>query len=284
MIKNRIKLLVVATCLVSGIYMLPKYNVNTNAEKQESSLAQETTHSSSDGHDHSHDEKSEKMHSVHMDETLASEAESLIKRFKNSENSEERINLANSLYQLYSKAGMLDSAAYYAESSIPKSSVSVEDFIKVGNAYYEAFGVTGSREKANELSLKAREFLSKAMELNPEDLEVKAKLAMTYVASTAPMKAVGLLREVLEKDPSHETALFNYGMMCIQSNQFSKGVEKFTKLVETNPSHLQGRYYLGVCLFESGKKQEAKGHFDLLKKLSNDAIVIKAAEDYLARI
>ena len=285
MIKNRIKLLIVAASLVGGIYMLPKYNIHTDTKKQESELTQETTHSSSDGHDHSHDEtESTELHAMHMNETLSSEARSLIKRYKNSENTKERFKLANYLYELYTEASVLDSAAFYAELSIPTSSVAVKDFVKVGDAYYKAFEVAGSREKANEFSIKARAFLSKALDKNPNDLDTKAKVAMTYVASNTPMSAVKLLREVLEKESSHEGALFNYGMMCIQSNQFEKGVEKFTKLVEVNPSHLQGRYYLGLCLFESGKKKAAKAQFELLTNLSNDPVVVNAAKEYLAKM
>ncbi|WP_369075571.1 tetratricopeptide repeat protein, partial [Penaeicola halotolerans] len=96
---------------------------------------------------------------------------------------------------------------------------------KAGNAYYEAFGFAMNETKLNELGVKTRFYLNKVFDAKPDRLDLKTKVAMTYMVSSNPMQGVGMHREVLAADTKNEQALFNMGLLAIQSTQYDRAVE-----------------------------------------------------------
>ncbi|HWA35256.1 MAG TPA: tetratricopeptide repeat protein, partial [Cyclobacteriaceae bacterium] len=127
------------------------------------------------------------------------------------------------------------------------------------------------------------EVYGEILDKQPDNLEVKTKMAMTWLSS-APMKGVGMLREVLAKDPRNELALFNMGMLSIQSTQYSKAVEWLEKLVSVNDKHLQGNLLLGVAYLNTGDKAKARQQFDKVKKMDTDPSVQATVDSYLEEL
>ncbi|BDD07750.1 hypothetical protein FUAX_01820 [Fulvitalea axinellae] len=219
-------------------------------------------------------------HDSMLTESQVEDAIRLTKAFESSRNSTEKLKFADSLYGLYLSVNRPDSAAKYAVLSVTPGS---EDLgkLKAGDAYYQAFSLATNDERKVAYAEKARGVFEAFLATHPDSLGVKARMAMTYAVSAAPMKAAVALKEVLAQDPNHREALYNLGVLSIQSAQFAKGVERFGKLVELDPTDLQARYYLGVCYFESGKKDEAKKEFEMVKRLSDDPVAHQAADEYL---
>ena len=158
--------------------------------------------------------------------------------------------------------------------------------IKAGDAYYEAFTYAVEADKSAALAESARDYYSKAMEMEGEGelLDIKAKVAMTYIASSTPMQGIAMLREILEEDPEHEGAIYNLGILSIQSGQYDKAVERFEKLVALYPENLQAQFYLGLSYFEAGKEDKAKAQFEKVKTLDKDPEVQAAVDGYLEEI
>jgi Flp pilus assembly protein TadD len=186
---------------------------------------------------------------------------------------------ADSLSNLYATAGKFDSAAWFAEEA-SKFFNTTESWIKAGDQYYQAYSFALDQARQNQLAEKAREFFEKVLAADPKNLDVKTKLAMTYVSSS-PMQGVTMLREVLAEDPKNEAALLNMGMLSIQSGQYQRAVERLEELVKINPNHTQGQLLLGIAFMNTGDKPKAKQQFEKVKQMDNDPAVQATVDSYL---
>ncbi|MBW8051466.1 MAG: tetratricopeptide repeat protein [Cytophagales bacterium] len=130
----------------------------------------------------------------------------------------------------------------------------------------------------------AAKYYENVLELNPDNLDIKAKLAMTYITTETPMKGVMLLREVISVNPNHQEALYNLGTLSIQSGQYKKAVDRFEKLTKINPENADAQFYLGVSYMELGEKQKAISAFHNVKQLKVDSIINTIVDNYLSEL
>jgi cytochrome c-type biogenesis protein CcmH/NrfG len=117
---------------------------------------------------------------------------------------------------------------------------------------------------------KALKAFKKALDKNPDHLDAKAGLALTYIEGKRQvMKGVGLLKEVVKADPNHRKALFYLGMLSIRSGQYKKARERFQKLVELQPKNPFNHLYLGNVEEQLNNKDAALKEYKKYKKLVN---------------
>lgn len=199
------------------------------------------------------------------------------------ENTENFVTFADSIALLYSQSGKFDSAAYYYSQAAEKESTSAR-LEKTGNAYFEAYSFALDEQKVKYLADKAREYLNQVLEKDPKRLDLKTKVAMTYVSSANPMQGITMLREILEEDPKNESAIFNMGILSMQSGQYKRAAERFEELVNYYPENIQGQFYLGVSYFESTQKNKAKKQFQQVQSMTTDPMVLSSVESYLERL
>lgn len=190
---------------------------------------------------------------------------------------------ADSLSDLYAKAGRFDSAGYYAEQSAAFFNT-VDSWIRAGNQYYQAylFAVEPARQSA--FAAKAQEYYEKVLVADPRNFEVKSKLAMTLMTPEDPMKGIAMLREVIEADPENEFALYNMGALSFQSGQYALAIQRLETLVRLYPGHLQGQLLLGVSYLNAGEKDKARTQLERLKEMSEDPAVKATADSYLKEL
>jgi len=204
----------------------------------------------------------------------------LKKEYAESAEKEKNAIFADSLANLYEAANQFDSAGWFAGKASEFFN-NTESWLKAADNYYQAYALALNQEKQREYAAKAQEFYNKVLQRDPENLEAKTKMAMTYVTSPNPMQGIMMLREVLVKDPKNELALFNMGMLSVQSGQYDRAVERLEELVEVNPRHTQGQLLLGVALMNSGNKDRAKVQFEKVKELDKDPAVQATVDSYL---
>lgn len=204
----------------------------------------------------------------------------LKKEYRGSTGKEKNAIFADSLSNLYRAANQFDSAAWFAEQAA-EFYKTPESWMKTADNYYQAYTLALTPESQRGLGGKAQEYYSKVVERDPENLEAKTKMAMTYLTSSNPMQGIMMLREVLLKDPKNELALFNMGMLSIQSGQYDRAIERLEELVEINPGHIQGQLLLGVALMNGGDKERARVQFEKVKQLDNDPAVQATVDSYL---
>ena len=186
---------------------------------------------------------------------------------------------ADSLANLYQSAGKFDSAGWFAEEA-SKFFNTVESWTKTGDQYYQAYTLALDQSKQSQFAKKAQESYQKVLASSPDNLEVKTKMAMTYISSS-PMQGINMLMEVLKVDPQNESALFNLGMLSIQSGQNEKAVERLETLVKINPNHTQAQLLLGIAWMNLGEETKARTQFEKVKQMDKDPAVQATVDSYL---
>jgi len=202
------------------------------------------------------------------------------KEYAASTGKEKNAIFADSLANLYKAANQFDSAAWFAEKASEFFNTT-ESWIQAADYYYQAYTLALNQERQRALGVKAQEFYGKVLQREPQNLEAKTKMAMTYLMSSNPMQGITMLREVLAEDPKNELAIFNMGMLSIQSGQFDRAVERLEELVEINPTHVQGCLLLGVAYMNTGEKEKARVQFEKVKQMEKDPAVQATVDSYL---
>jgi tetratricopeptide (TPR) repeat protein len=195
---------------------------------------------------------------------------------------EKKIKFADSLILNYRRLHQYDSAAKYAEAAavLDASPIRIE---KAGDAYNDAFAMSDEESKTF-YSEKARSFYNKALKESPGNLELKSKLAMTYIGGEETMQGVQLLREVIKTDPKNETAIYNLGILSMQSGQYNKAIDRFKDLIDINPANANAHFYLGMSFMKAGEKRKAKIAFEAARALENDPAFQTTVETYLKEL
>lgn len=268
--KTQIILLVVGILSVIGLYSLPRVVVD-NDENGEVNFIDEANPGGQI-----------LDHSSEIPEEIQPKIDFWKEKLSNNSRSLDE-SILDSLMAVFQTINLYDSAAIYAEQFANKKQTIVL-WQKAGDAYFGAFTFALDQSKISFLGSKAREMYDKVLQVEPDRLDVKNNIAMTYIATSNPMQGIMMLREILEIDAQNEQALLNMGRLSMQSNQYDRAIERFETLISYHPSNLDGNYLLAVCYFESGKVDKAKDQFKKVKSMDTDPMVQTAVDEYLNRI
>lgn len=272
--KSQLVLIVLGLVSIAGLYVLPKVVVDNEAGKTavEDPNAMETS-----------TPDVTEMHENELSPDNRSQAEELMSALNSGEDSQ-RIKAATALATIYQKEGMFDSAAYFLGEAVELNSADLGLVEEAGKAYFEAFSFALDKTKVGDLAEKTRTYLNQVLEKDPSRLDLKTKVAMTYVSSANPMQGITMMREILEADPQNEEGLFNMGILSMQSGQYKRAAERFEELIKYHPDNLQGQFYLAVTYFESKEKNKAKAQFEAVKKMTQDPMILESVRSYLDRL
>jgi len=263
--KLQVVLIGFGVAAVAGLYLLPKVVVDNEATGEKMETGAEAPTAMTESHENE------------LSSQNREQADQLISKFRSAPTVEEKVAAAQ-------EEGLFDSAAYYwteASTLFPANLFLAEE---AGKANYDAFSFALDKNKVEALAEKTRSFLNKVLEKDPTRLDLKSKIAMTYVSSSNPMQGITLLREILEEDPKNEEGLFNMGVLSMQSGQYDRAIGRFEELAKAHPQNIQGQFYLGVSYFESNEKNKAKVQFELVKKMTDDPMILESIQGYLDQL
>jgi tetratricopeptide (TPR) repeat protein len=278
MTKSQIILVTVSVAAVVLLFNLPKKALK---EGNKETVSQSNTGSSpSASHDDTHESHDHAPELHEEEKTLLAK---LTKALVNEGVLKKKVELADSIAAKYRGNFMYDSASKYYDIQIQlKPNKSTLE--KAADNYYEAFNFTTDEKRSTVYAEKAREIYEQLLKQYPEDLDLKSKMAMTFVASPNPMQGIMMLREVLAKDAKNELAIYNLGILSVQSGQYQKAVDRFIQLAKVNPTNTKAYFYLGVCYKELGDVVKAKFNFNKVKQLEKDPSVIATVDGYLKEL
>jgi outer membrane protein len=265
MLKKRLLLIFASAVVIWLLFLLPKAVVENETD------VSATTNDSVSSHIQSH---------TQTPQEVQSRIQNFRSQFASGTEKEKNAIFADSLANLYSIANQFDSAAWFADES-SKFFNTIESWVKAGDHYYQAYTLALDQSKQKLFAAKAQEFYGKALRQDSGNLDVKTKMAMTYMTSPNPMQGITMLREVLAQDSKNELALFNMGMLSIQSGQAARAIEYLERLINVNPNHLQGQLLLGLAWMNNGDKEKAKEQFLKVKQMDKDPAVQATVDSYL---
>lgn len=270
---------VLAVALVGTLFSLPKVVVNTKGKEVGNERNQSQAAATAAAPDSS-------VQSPSHEATIAPDQQKIVDQLRNgfeNANDKEKVAAGLKLSDKFAQLQKFDSAAFFAEKAALLSP-SVENLVRTGDRYYEAYGFAIDDQKAKNLGTKTREYYQKALDQNPGLLAAKANMAMTYVNTENPMQGILMLREVIDTDPTNELALFNLGILSMRSNQYSKAADRFRQILTNNPANTKAKFYLGLTLVELGNKEEARKVLSEVKKEEKDPVIQQAIGELEGRL
>jgi tetratricopeptide (TPR) repeat protein len=131
-------------------------------------------------------------------------------------------------------------------------------------------------------ALEAIECYTKALEINPDNVDTKIALATCYTEGTGEtMKGVTLLREVTAKDSTNISANIILGKMAIQSGQLDKAIKRLELALSLRPDNTEAMYFLAEAYKGQGNKTKAIELFEQCKKLVNSPEFSNEIDNYI---
>lgn len=131
--------------------------------------------------------------------------------------------------------------------------------------------------KLNWKTAQAIALFEKAIELNPENDDLKVGLGSCYVfgkgrvgGSEETMKGIQQLLSVVRKDSNNMKAQMMLGVGGYVSGQYDKAIERLKKVINAQPGNIEAVAFLADTYAAKGDKAEAIKWYTLSKKLVND--------------
>ena len=265
--KPQIIITVIAAAVVVLLFRLPKVVVD-NEEDQVTDQSDPEASAAVQAHD-------PEVPANRADAILALE-----RKLGESENTEKSAIFADSLAQAFLELGILDSAVYYTETAAQLNPSEVY-WLRAGEVCYEALSFAVDKGRAERFGERTRFYFQKILDSSPARLDLKSKVAMTFVSTSNPMKGIMMLREVLEEDPDNQEAISNLGILSLQSGQYDRAIERFEKLIELDPEDIQAQVFLGVSYKEAGRRADARAQLEKVLGLTSDSSILATVESYL---
>ncbi len=238
-------------------------------------------------HEHDHeDEMSQEDFKAEVDSALAIQFAELEGEIEMLANDEEIEFLYDSLIALSIKNRIPVYVAKYANKKAKKLPTE-GNWAQSGDYYFKAFQMSNKSSKS--MIKGAAAAYEKVMEMNPENLNVKAALGVVYMEGASflgltPMKGIGVLQEVLDSDPENVNAMINLGYFAIQSGQYDKALMRFEKVLEIDPENTDAYIYLTDVYLSMGETEKGVETLKKFKIIMNDPIVDRQVDDYIKRI
>lgn len=182
------------------------------------------------------------------------------------------LNGYRALAEMFYKSSVFDSSAFYYEQ-ISFHSPSLENWIRSGDTYLQAYSLALNPVKVEEMAEKTRASYSQALKFDPNNLHAKTNTALTFVNSQSPMRAISILREVLDQQPKYVPAILSLGKLSMQSQQYDKAVDRFKEVLKIDIDNVDAKIGLAYSYIELGKAEDAKALLNELLTLDIDPIV-----------
>ena len=131
--------------------------------------------------------------------------------------------------------------------------------------------------KLNWKTAQAIALFEKAIELNPNNDDLKVGLGSCYILGKGrvggpeeTMKGIQQLLSVVRKDSNNMKAQMMLGVGGYVSGQYDKAIERLQKVIKAQPDNVEAVAFLADTYAAKGEKAEAIKWYNLSKRLVND--------------
>lgn len=126
------------------------------------------------------------------------------------------------------------------QDSLEKAPDNVFLLTNLGHAYYDlgqAYSMTQEQERAKEAYAQAIEPYGKALEIEPNDVNVRVNRAVMAFYTDNFEIAQEEFEKAIEIDPSHAKAHYNYAIfLYFGKNDVTAAIERWTTVLDLNPA------------------------------------------------
>lgn len=191
-----------------------------------------------------------------------------------SENMEEAAAAFDSIVTIFDTMRKPEASAYYLHQkaeltgTLDDRIVSAERFMILGK-------YMGENNQKAAWYKNASEDYKKALELDPDNVDLQIDLAVTLVEGATftgamPMEGIGMLRKAVELDPENAKGYFYLGYFAERSGQLDKALERYQKVLELDPENMETHLYMAQVCEKQGKKEGAIEHLTAFRGSISD--------------
>jgi tetratricopeptide (TPR) repeat protein len=153
----------------------------------------------------------------------------------------------------------------------PVTLVSVED-VKEAQRLKEMQGIV--KDAADKISQKeydgAIALLKEALEKDPNDVNARYLLGLSYARKKMLPEAIDALTKVIESNPKFPPAYFELAVCYQQQDELDKALELYGKTLELDANNPDAAYNSGLILFRKNRVDEALVFFEKALTLRPD--------------
>lgn len=131
---------------------------------------------------------------------------------------------------------------------------------------------------------KAIEHLKTALELDPENVEVRLLLGNVLVEKGSADEGKQILASVQDAQIKDPTILVNVGIVMLNQNKPSEAIAYFDKAIMLFPAGADAYYYRGITKLQLSKNDEAKADLSKFLSLAPDAPEAATAKKILEQL
>ena len=124
-----------------------------------------------------------------------------------------------------------------------------------------AYEGRGDRALAREEFPKAVTEFRAGLELAPDNLSLRQKLATSMSLTGDVQGALTQLQEILRRDPTFASAHYTLGALLLADGQTDLAIERFASAVKFEPTYLQARLQLANTLSSRGRFERAREQY-----------------------
>jgi len=140
-----------------------------------------------------------------------------------------------------------DNALVYYDKAATLKKDFWEPYFRIGQIYHDKGDY-----------FKSESNLIKAIEINPDSIEIMADLAIIYRKTKRTALAIELYESILEKNAKNVPVLFNLGRAYFEEHEYELAKKCFTDCLAIEPDNPSVMVNLAGCLFKEAKFEEAK--------------------------
>ncbi len=107
----------------------------------------------------------------------------------------------------------------------------------------------------------AKDYLEKALGLQPDNEKGKNLLGLTYFKLGLFDRAAHLYEGLVQENPADPTLRVNLGLVYLKTNALSRAIHEFATATDLAPDHHKAHNYLGLALAQAGQYEKAREHF-----------------------
>lgn len=213
----------------------------------------------------------------------ADKQETIVRLTKELETSENKQEVFNKIANEWNKVRQPILAAYYVEQAAKESSKAL-DWKKAGEYYYTATRFVRPEEHPM-LFAKAISSFEKVLEIEPENVDAKIKLASCYVEGSAmPMKGIGMLREIEKTDSNNVNLQLSFAFFSEKSGQWDKAIERFEKVLKLQPDFTEAYLHIADAYDRKGEKDKVIESLEKYISLIDDEAIKEEVRNYINKL
>ncbi|HEU4719541.1 MAG TPA: tetratricopeptide repeat protein [Bacteroidia bacterium] len=176
-------------------------------------------------------------------------------------------------------------AAWYAEQKAVKNNGSGSDWEQAGERYRTSASFEQNDAVLPSVYAAAMRCFSKALELEPSNVDAKIGLGICYVEGTSdPMTGIGMLLDVERADSTNVNVQLALADFAVRSQQYDKAIARYSKALRLKPEYYGLHLNLAELYQQMGDTASAISHLEEYVKLENDPLVKNDVENAIRQL